>query len=125
MHRMGLLITGVLAVATVFLAYRAVDTGVTLTYHQVEIDSLRQANEMLARIAVTLANAPASTEAEVEVVIRENFGDQLIKREGNTLFVDQIGLRFSEGKLVEIWLIGEAPGRGPDTAGNGAAEERR
>ena len=119
MHRMGLLITGVLAVTTVFFAYRAFDTGVTLTYHEVEIDSLREANEILARIAVTLANASPSTEADVELVVRENFEDLLIKREGDTLYVDQIGLRFSGGKLDEIRLVGEAPVR------NGAAEERR
>ena len=125
MHRMGLLITGALALATVFFAYRAFDTGVTLTYHEAEIDNLRETNEMLARIAVTLANVPTNTEADVELVIRKDFGHQLVEREGDTLFVDQIGLRFAGGTLVEIGLMDEAPGRGPGTSRKGAAEEHR
>jgi len=125
MRKMGLWITGALAIATVFFAYRALDAGVTLTYHEVEMDNLRETNEMLARIAVTLANAPAGTEADVELVLRKNFRDQLVGREGDTLFVDQIGLRFSEGRLVEIRSMNEATGQDPGTLRNGAAEERR
>jgi hypothetical protein len=125
MHRMGLLITGALALSTVFFAYRAFDTGVTLTYHEAEIDNLRETNEMLAHIAVTLANVPTNTEVDVELVIRKDFGHQLVQREGDTLFVDQIGLRFAGGKLVEIRLIDGAPSRGSGAPRKDAAEERR
>jgi len=125
MHRTGLLIIGALALATVFFAYSALDTGVTLTYHEVEIDNLRESRKLLGRIAVVLANAPMRSEAEVEEVIRRDFGDQLMEREGDTLFVDQIGLRFAGGKLAEIRFMDEAPGRGPGTSRKDAAEERR
>lgn len=125
MRRRGLLITGALAIATVFFAYRAFDTAVTLTYHEAENDNLREINEMLGRIAVALANAPAGTEADVEVVVRKNFGDELVEREGDTLFVDQIGLRFSGGKLVEIRSMDETPGQDPGALKKGTAEERR
>jgi hypothetical protein len=99
---MGLVTVGLLLLATVFFAYRAFDTGVTLTYYEVEMEDLRDSRKILARIAVVLANAPSRSETEVQLVIEEEFGDRLIKREGDTLFVDQVGLRFERGKLAEI-----------------------
>lgn len=111
------IIIGALALATVFFAYRAFDAGVTITYHEAEIENLRESRKMLGRIAVALANAPTGSEAEVEQVIRSDFGDQLIKREGDTLFVDQVGLHFVGGKLAEIRFMDEAPFAPKQTSG--------
>jgi hypothetical protein len=108
MRRMEFLIIGALALAAVFFAYRAFDAGVTITYHEAEMESLRDSRKLLARIAVALANAPSRSETEVQSVMRSDFGELLIEREGDTLFVDQIGLRFAGGKLVEIWFMDEA-----------------
>ncbi|MDD9969213.1 MAG: hypothetical protein OXR73_23425 [Myxococcales bacterium] len=102
-------IIAVLLLASLFFAYRAFDTGVTLTYFEAEIESMRTSKKLLSRIAVSLAAAPSRSETDIEAAIRKDFSDHTLEREGDSLLVDQVGLRFKERELVEVWFIDDAP----------------
>lgn len=103
MSKTGLQIaTATLAFTTLFFAYRAFDAGVTITYHEAEMDHLRQNAKVMARIATVLASVQSASQADVEHAIRRELSDQLIEREGDVLFVARIALQFKDGLLATI-----------------------
>ena len=100
---------GALVLAALFFAYRAFDSGVTITYHQAEINNLQQTRKVLAGVVMSVAKASSTSRQDVEKAIKGHFGDDLLDQEGDTLFVDQVGLRFKEGQLVGVWFPDDEP----------------
>jgi len=98
---------GALVLGNLFFAYRALDSGVTITYYQVEIDNQRKAKQLLARIAVILAEG--RYERDLTQAVERAVPGHVVDREGDTFFVDEVGLRFEQGRLTEVVFLNDPP----------------
>ena len=106
-RRLLFLALGALVLGNLFFAYRALDSGVTITYYQVEIDNQRKAKQLLARIAVILAEG--RYERDLTQAVERAVPGHVVDREGDTFFVDEVGLRFEQGRLTEVVFLNDPP----------------
>jgi len=108
MSRKALLpIVAVLVATNLYSAYRTLDTGVTVTYLEASWESQQEDKRLLGEIAVELARV--RSEGEIEAVVRQAFGTRVIDREGDTLYVGDVGLRFKESRLASVVFMDDAP----------------
>ena len=69
--------------------------------------SLEEDRAVLRKITLDLAKA--AKRGEVEALLATNYAQgHLVKREGDTIFVDGVGLRFRGEELVGIVFMNEA-----------------
>lgn len=95
------LVSMALFILAVIMAWKILDMSVTLTYYE---DSFRQKNDII-NIQKDIINGLLNGESRqiIEQFIRTEFSETyvVIKRE-NTIFINDVGLTFDNGKFVGI-----------------------
>ncbi len=95
-----ILVMVVLVALVAFLSYRVFSVASAASFQSDELAQERRTKRLLGQVSTVLLRN--SEEAVVENKLRENFDSEIILREKNTIFVDQIGFEFRDGRLYQI-----------------------
>jgi uncharacterized protein YpuA (DUF1002 family) len=102
--RVLVLVIVALVVACAYLSYAVLDQSVTLDHARVERASVQRQRDLLSKL--TLDVAKGTSRGEVEALIAAKYAKgYIVKRDGDIIFVDEVGLRFRGDELVEILFM--------------------
>jgi len=90
--------------------YLVLDRAVSLDYARQEQKYLKESLALLKRISIDLLamkSAGGPSRAEALLWFQEKYRGHVVKEEDGVLFIDEIGLRFADGKLAEIVFLNE------------------
>ncbi len=95
-----------------YLAYRVVGQSVSLDHARAVQRSLEKDHAVLRKLTLDLARTTRRDELEI-LLAKWYAQDHIVKAEGDTVFVDGVGLRFRGNELVGIVFMsdGSAPER--------------
>ena len=82
-----------------------IDSGITTSYQQDEIERLQKRSRLIALLMVDLGGV--TEEVAVKKLIKQQYASRILKEEEDILFVDDVGLRFVDGKIFEIVFYDE------------------
>ena len=92
-------------IANIYVIYVSVSTAVTLD-HITNEEELQKYNARLAREVATKIIGKLEKN-EIDQIVRASFKSCVIKWDANILYIDEVGLRFADGKLVQMVSLNE------------------
>ncbi|MEQ8269318.1 hypothetical protein [Algiphilus sp.] len=96
------LLVGGLIVSNAWWAFSALDSGVTYTYQQDQLQLERESVTQLLAVSNAIAGG-ATTKEELVVVASQTANTPLAFEKGGFVWVGAIGLRFDEsGEIIEL-----------------------
>jgi predicted DNA repair protein MutK len=108
---------GVLALVSVallllcaYLVYGSVDQSVSLEHARAAQRSLEQDRAVLQKLTADLVRG--TRRADVTALLATKHAAHLVKEEGDTIFIDGVGLRFRGDDLVAVVFLDDADGSG-------------
>jgi hypothetical protein len=108
---------GVLALVSVallllcaYLVYASVDQSVSLEHARAAQRSLEQDRAVLQKLTMDLVKG--TRRADVKALLTAKYAAHLVKEEGDTTFVDGVGLRFGGDQLLAVVFLDAAEGSG-------------
>ena len=107
---MLLLVSVALLLLCVYLVYSSLDQAVSLDHARAAQRSLEQDRAVLQKLTVDLVKG--TRRADVNALLTAKYAAHLVKEEGDTIFVDGVGLRFRGDQLVAVVFLDNADGSG-------------
>jgi len=102
------LVSVALLLLCAYLFYASLDQAVSLDHARAAQRSLEQDRAVLQKLTVDLVNG--TRRGEVKALLTAKYASHLVKEEGDTIFVDGVGLRFRGDQLVAVVFLDSADG---------------
>jgi hypothetical protein len=109
-----LLVTVALLLLCAYLLYASLDQAVSLDHARAAQRSLEQDRALLRELTVDLAKE--TRRADVKAMLAAKYAAHVVQEEGDTIFVDGVGLRFRGDQLVALVFLDN---RDPSVTGAG------
>jgi hypothetical protein len=104
------LVSVALLLLCAYLVYASLDQAVSLAHARAAQRSLEQDRAVLQKLTVDLGKG--TRRADVKALLTAKYAAHLVKEEGDTIFVDGVGLRFRGDELVAVVFLDDADGSG-------------
>jgi hypothetical protein len=95
------LVSVALLLLCAYLVYATFDQAVSLDHARAAQRGLEEDRALLQKITVDLAKSGARR-ADVKALLAAKYSAHIVKEEGETIFVDGVGLRFRGDELVAV-----------------------
>lgn len=102
---MVLVCVGLLVLCAV-LVYGIVDRSVSLDHAQVEQRRLEEERALLQKLLLDFA--VGTPKSEVLELLKRKHASRIFKEEGDTILVDDVVLKFQNGKLIDVLSLSDA-----------------
>jgi len=99
------LLTVALLLLCAYLVYANLDQAVSLDHARAEQRSLEQDRAVLQKLTLDLAKE--TRRPDVKALFAAKYAAHIVKEEGDTMFVDGVGLRFRDDQLVAVVFLDE------------------
>jgi len=105
-----MLMTVALSLLCAHLIYASLDQAVSLDHARAAQRSLEQDRAVLQKLTVDLAKG--TRRADVKALLAATYAAHIVKEEGDTIFVDGVGLHFRGDHLVAVNFLDDGDGAG-------------
>ena len=89
-----------------YLFYASLDQAVSLDHARATQRSLEEDRAMLQELTVDLVKG--TRRADVKALLAAKYSAHIVKEEGDTIFIDGVGLRFRGDQLVGVVFLDDA-----------------
>jgi hypothetical protein len=104
------LVSVALLLLCAYLVYASLDQAVSLDHARAAQRSLEQDRAVLQKLTVDLVKG--TRRADVNALLAAKYAAHIVKEEGDTIFVDGVGLRFRGDELVAVVFLDDGGGSG-------------
>jgi len=106
-------VTVALLLLCAYLVYATLDQAVSLDHARAAQRGLEQDRAVLQKLTMDLVKG--TTRADVKALLAAKYAAHIVKEEGDTIFVDGVGLRFRGDQLIAVVFLDDE-----DSSGGGA-----